>query len=93
MEQKRTVEILKALADETRLSIVKKLSSDHESLPSCDLVTTCASTQQLSQPAMSHHFSRLVEVGVIREEKRGTQKIYTLDNDLLATIGVDVTKL
>ena len=74
MERKRTVEILKALADETRLGIVKKLADEERCMPSCDLVNTCASTQQLSQPAMSHHFNRLVEVGVVLEEKRGTQK-------------------
>lgn len=93
MEQKRTVDVLKALADETRLSIVKKLAAETDCQPSCDLVATCASKQQLSQPAMSHHFGKLVEAGVVTEEKRGTQKVYSLNRELLDRIGVDVTKL
>ena len=93
MEQKRTVEILKALADDMRLSIVKKLAHDREPMASCDLVSECASMQQLSQPAMSHHFNRLVEVGILREEKQGTKKIYSLNRELLNHIGVDATKL
>ena len=93
MEQKRTIEILKALADETRLGIVRKLAGETTCQPSCDLIETCASKQQLSQPAMSHHFSKLVDAGVVLEEKRGTQKVYTLNRELLQSIGVDVTKL
>jgi DNA-binding transcriptional ArsR family regulator len=48
---------------------------------------------KLSQPAMSHHFNKLVDAGVVSEEKRGTQKLYELNTALLKSIGIDVTKL
>ncbi len=88
-----TVEIFKALADETRLGLVRKLVSHAEPVPSCDLVQSCAAFLKLSQPAISHHFGRLVDAGVLEEEKRGTQKCYRLNVELLRSIGIDVTKL
>ncbi len=93
MEQKRTVEALKALADEVRLGIVKKLARSSEPIAGCDIVASCANLHALSQPAVSHHFSKLVDAGIVREEKRGTQKAYVLDRTFLGSIGVDVTKL
>ncbi len=93
MEQQRTIEVLKALADETRLGIVRKLARQQESVAGCEIVTSCASLLRLSQPAMSHHFGKLVEAGVLLEEKAGTSKRYRLNDTLLASIGVDVNKL
>lgn len=93
MEQKRTVEVLKALADEVRLGIVRKLAESSEPVNGCDVVQSCASLLKLSQPAMSHHFHKLVAAGVVIEEKHGTQKSYLLDAAFLDSIGVDVTKL
>jgi len=93
MEQKRTVEALKALADEVRLGIVRKLAASPDPVAGCDLVASCANLHKLSQPAASHHFGKLVDAGIVREEKRGTQKVYMLDGAFLASIGVDVTKL
>ena len=90
---RRLGQVLKALADETRLAIVRKLASQDESVSSCDIVGSCGSFLKLSQPAMSHHFGRLVDAGVLLEEKAGTSKRYRLDMQALATIGVDVTKL
>jgi hypothetical protein len=42
---------------------------------------------------MSHHFSRLVQAGVLRERKAGTEKFYTLNYSLLVSIGIDPKKL
>ena len=88
-----TVEILKALADETRLGLVRSLVGKGEPVTSCEVVTSCASFLALSQPAISHHFIKLVDAGVLREEKRGTQKAYALNRELLASVGIDATKL
>jgi len=93
MEQKRTVEALKALADEVRIGIVRKLAASSEPVAGCDIVSSCANLHKLSQPAVSHHFGKLVDASVVREEKRGTQKVYSLDAAFLDSIGVDVTKL
>ena len=93
MEQKRTIEVLKALADETRIGIVRKLAAECKPVSSCDIVQSCVSRASLSQPAMSHHFGKLVDAGVIVEHKAGTSKQYMLNTAYLASMGVDVTKL
>ena len=87
-----SVQVLKALADETRLSIVRKLARGSGATCGCD-VTACSSVKTMSQPTMSHHFAKLVEAGVITEEKRGTQKMYTLNTAMLESMGLDIHKL
>ncbi len=91
MDRNQSVEILKALADENRLAIVRKIAQDTAPTPGCELSSAC--TQQLSQPTMSHHVNKLVEAGVLGVKKQGTKKIYTLQCDTLESIGIDVTKL
>ena len=91
--EKRTTEILKALADDVRLGLVRKLAHSPHAVPSCDLVQSCSSFLRLSQPAISHHFKKLVDAGVVLEEKQGTQKLYAVNTELLMSVGIDVTKL
>lgn len=93
MEQKKTVNVLKAMADETRLSIVHQLAQAENAVSRCDIVNSCSHALKLSQPAMSHHFGKLVDAEVILVEKQGTQNLYFLNKDLLTSIGFDVTKL
>ncbi len=85
-----TINILKALADKTRLDIVRTLVRDRDDTASCAEVSTCSS---LSQPAMSHHLSKLVDAGVLLESKVGTEKIYELNTPLLTKSGIDPKKL
>lgn len=92
MEQTQTVTILKALADDTRLAIIRRIAQGTCAVAGCDIVNSCASTN-LSQPAMSHHFSKLVNAGVLREEKQGTSKVYRVNTEVLAAAGIDVMKL
>lgn len=89
----QSVELLKALGDETRLALVKKLAIENAPVPSCEVVSSCASFLRLSQPAMSHHFTKLVEAGVLQEEKQGTQKLYKVNHELLDRFGIDINKL
>lgn len=84
------VNIFKALADQTRLDIVRSLVKKPRDTASCHEVSTCSS---LSQPAMSHHFKKLVDAGVILEHKQGTEKIYELNHQLFANLGIDPNKL
>ena len=69
---------LKALADKTRLDI------QEEACTNCSKVSRVSA---LSQPAMSHHLGKLVEARVILEEKRGKEKLYTLNRELLSAKG------
>ncbi len=93
MSNNDTVSILKSLADDTRMSIVRRLARDECEVAGSEIVQTCAEFLKLAQPTMSHHFARLVQSGVLRERKVGTEKIYQLDKDLLSSVGIDVTKL
>lgn len=88
-----TATILKALGDETRLSAVRKLARSECGMSACDIVQSCASFLQLSQPAVSHHFKKLVAAGVLLERKFGTEKHYELNLPLLERVGIDAHRL
>jgi DNA-binding transcriptional ArsR family regulator len=66
--------LLAALADPTRLAIVRQLAAD-ETVCACDF-TACNS---LSQPTVSHHLRVLREAGLVHGERRGTWIWYRLD--------------
>lgn len=85
--------IFKALADEVRLGLVRKLANDSSPKPTCDIVESCASFLELSQPTMSHHVNKLVNAGILIEFKKSKQKSYVLNKELLVAAGIDVTKI
>ena len=93
MQKDSTVIVLRALADEVRLGIVRELAKERRSVSSCDIVSSCASFTRLSQPTISHHFHKLVEAGVLIETKEGVAKWYQLDRKLLASAGINTHKL
>ena len=85
MDINKRVEVLKALADVTRLVIIQKLSQ-YESLNCSEL----SETFDLTQPTLSHHFKRLIEVDVILAKKEGTHMIYSLNKKMLKLNGIAV---
>ncbi len=85
MHNDNTVTVLKALADPTRLKLVRELADSPAKQESCGKLSADAC---LSQPAMSHHFAKLVGAGVILEHKEGKQKSYKLNRQLLAQCGI-----
>lgn len=88
-----SIVILKALADDVRLGVAKHLAEQHSPVPSVVVVGACARRLELSQPAMSHHFKKLVDAGVIVVEKHGTENFYKLNDTLCSQHGINVTKL
>lgn len=92
METKTTT-ILKSLADDTRLSIVRNLAKNNCEESGSSIVSDCAASLELSQPTMSHHFKKLVQSGVLIERKAGTEKFYKLNYDLLKSIGINAAQL
>ena len=86
------VTILKALADETRLGMLSAIARQGASVSGCDIVASCQRMSRMSQPTLSHHFSKLVDAGVLTEEKNGTSKSYRLNDELLTKAGIDITK-
>lgn len=93
METAQITAILKSLADDTRLSIVRNLAANQCEESSSSIVKDCAASLQLSQPTMSHHFKKLVQSGVLIERKSRTEKFYKLNYDLLMKHGIDPSKL
>lgn len=85
-----SIKIFKALADQTRLDIVRKLAKEPKDTASCGSVSTCSS---LSQPAMSHHFKKLVDAEILLESKNGTEKIYAINHKLFDELGINPNKL
>ncbi len=88
-----TTTILKSLADDTRLSLVRKLATCDKEVTSNEIISDCAVALALSQPTMSHHFQKLVAAEVITERKVGVEKYYTLNRSLLDSIGINAQKL
>jgi len=77
------VELLKALADPTRLSMAATLRRHGEPVCICDLVAVFG----LSQPTISHHMAVLKGAGLVTVEKRGLWGFYSLNPDLPAATG------
>ena len=75
------VKILQAIAEPTRLAIVRQLASTGE-VCACDF-TECSG---VSQPTVSHHLKVLREAGVVSCERRGTWIYYRLEPKAAARI-------
>lgn len=73
-----TVEVLKALADVTRLQIVAVLARSGQAVCVCDFTAEF----DLTQPTISHHIGKLKAAGLVESEKRGIWAYYRLRDDL-----------
>lgn len=89
----QSVNLLKALADEVRLGTAKYVATSPDPVPSCTVVESCSERLKLSQPAMSHHFKKLVDAGVLEIEKQGTQNFYKFNRAFCEEHGIDIDKL
>jgi ArsR family transcriptional regulator len=67
------VRLFQALADPTRLAIIRELAGAPE-VCACDFTTCC----DVQQPTVSHHLRVLREAGVVESERRGTWIYYHL---------------
>jgi ArsR family transcriptional regulator len=73
-----SVQLLKALADPTRLQIVGILKRSSEPVCVCDFTASF----DLSQPTISHHMATLKEAGLVEVSKAGIWAYYRLKNHL-----------
>jgi ArsR family transcriptional regulator len=73
-----TADLLKALADPTRLTMVASLWKAKEPICICDFTAGL----ELSQPTISHHMAKLKEIGLVESEKQGIWVYYRLRSDL-----------
>ena len=74
-------QLFAALADETRLAILKQLR-DQGGVCACDFLACC----RVAQPTVSHHLKVLRQAGLVRAEKRGLWVYYTLNEEKLAAL-------
>ena len=73
-EAAATAELFKALADPARVRIVNFIASAGEPVCACNLNEPVG----LSQPTVSHHLKKLVEVGLLAREQRGKWAYFSL---------------
>jgi DNA-binding transcriptional ArsR family regulator len=71
------VQLLQAMADPVRLSIVRELGTAPGGVCACDFTDCCGVTQ----PTVSHHLKVLREAGVVSAERHGTNIYYRLADD------------
>jgi ArsR family transcriptional regulator len=76
------VRLLAALADPTRLAIVRQLAQDTETC-ACDFTSCC----DVGQPTVSHHLKVLREAGVVTTERRGQNVWYQLAPETSQRLG------
>jgi ArsR family transcriptional regulator len=74
----RTADLIKALADPTRLTMISALWKAQSPICICDFTGGL----ELSQPTISHHMARLKQVGLVESDKRGIWIYYRLSPKL-----------
>jgi len=81
-EAEATAAIFRALGDATRVRIVNVLATSDEPVCICNLVEPL----ELTQPTVSHHMKKLLDVGLVEREQRGKWAYFTLNADALRTL-------
>jgi DNA-binding transcriptional ArsR family regulator len=76
------IRLLAALADPTRLAILRQLAQDVETC-ACDFTSCC----DVGQPTVSHHLRVLREAGVVISERRGQWIFYRLTPETAERLG------
>jgi len=71
------VQMLQAIADPVRLSIVRQLATASDSICACDFTECC----DVSQPTISHHLKVLRDAGIVTTRRQGTYIYYALAPD------------
>jgi DNA-binding transcriptional ArsR family regulator len=75
--------LLSALADPTRLEILRQLAGSAE-VCACDFTSCC----DVSQPTVSHHLKVLRDAGVVTSERRGNWVFYRIAPNLVERLGM-----
>src|SRR5713226_8655214 len=70
----QTSDLMKALADPTRLTMLASLWKADAPICICDFTAGLG----LTQPTLSHHMAKLKEAGLVDSEKRGIWTYYRL---------------
>src|SRR5256885_2901048 len=76
----RRAELIKALADPTRLTMLASLWKATAPICVCDFTAGLG----LGQPTISHHMAKLREAGLVQSQKKGIWIYYRLHDKLPA---------
>jgi DNA-binding transcriptional ArsR family regulator len=76
------VTLLSALADPTRLEILRQLATSTE-VCACDFTECCG----VAQPTVSHHLKVLRDAGAVTSERRGSWVFYRIAPNLAQRLG------
>lgn len=79
-----TAAVFASLGDSHRVKIINLLATSGESVCICDLTEPLG----LSQPTVSHHMKKLLDVGLVEREQRGKWAYFTLNAEALRTLAV-----
>jgi len=74
------VDVCRMLSDPTRVSIVSILAQGTET------VGALCRELELPQPTTSHHLALLRMTGVVRQERKGKQRFYSLNREMLTPV-------
>jgi ArsR family transcriptional regulator len=74
-----TATLFAALADPTRVKIVKQIVQCGGACCACEFEPEVG----LSQPTVSHHLKKLTEAGLLDREQRGRWAYFTLNRDAI----------
>ena len=74
-ERERSIAVLKALADPTRLEMYRLIAGQPAGLCACDIVERF----DLAQPTIAHHLKVLRDAGLVTVSRRGIWAYYAAD--------------
>jgi len=77
-----TAEVFKALGDPARVRILNLIARSPEPVCACNLNDPVG----LSQPTVSHHLKKLVDVGLLEREQRGKWAYFSLRREAVETL-------
>ena len=77
-----TADIFGALSDANRVKIVNLLATSSGPICVCNLTEPLG----LTQPTVSHHLKKLVDVGLVDREQHGRWAYFTLNRDAVKTL-------
>ena len=81
-EANATAAVFGSLSDPNRVKIVNLLATSSGEVCVCDLTEPLG----LSQPTVSHHMKKLLDVGLVEREQRGKWAFFTLNAEALRTL-------
>lgn len=82
------IQLLAALADPTRMEILRELAGAPE-VCACDFTACCT----VSQPTISHHLKVLRDAGAVTSERRGNWVFYRIAPNLMERVGAIAARL